>query len=953
MNIDDIDDLTEDFDQAPQAPPVQAPEESHRHALQISDFDPDDLEEVSPYQHLQETHGGLGQQALGLVEGGARGVSLGFSDYLGNQLSKVSPTFSQENRRKRIEANPGTEFLGNAAGGVGLLALTGGLSAPAEALAGTGLLGRVLGYGAEGAIFGAGNANSEYALGDDEALSGDKLRAHIGMGAALGGGLGVLSKGIEAAAPLFRKSKQLKETEGKLDARQDAKETPSFLDLPEQPGGPVIDVVAPKGRPFKSMADMKERLQTAGSEELFELPQKQIAETAAAAINPQMEFPITPLQLDSLSSEAERLRYRTQVEVPGGTHTETLQKLQAAQKYELIHILDDSIKDIAPGYKATTNARVGGNRVADALTKAVDQVKESLIPAFRQIRATPLNHTDHVSRMIDYLTNPNTSPRGNPELINMFDLTGPVISIKPKYSTIMGIDQATYNAIKQAIDALEHNPKNFKELINIRDGLKQNIDLTKKGNAESQIIQARAAMMDYIQDLIQQHDPNISVREIFKKWAKNEENIELIEQRFKARVGSEDFRSGTKGEPEEAVFRNIFKDSATTEAFKEILSQEEFNKALADHLTVLRKNATHDGFFSSKNMTKNFVKGEYAMEEAFSNRPLEYKNIADALTLMRIFPDTTPANPSGTAKTAIQYFLTNIAHKPHSFVGEAIDFTKSKVAQEIQTRELNERLLGVKDRQKKFDALKSMIDKVSTKIETGAKSVLTPKGRGGIFGGSIPIMSDKQFEEIQDRLNELSRDPEKLVDHIGDSTSSLYNAAPNVTQNINTGIMTSIAFLSSKLPQPPIQLPFSSPWKPSNQQKAQFSQYYKAIDDPLNVFKQINHGTINNNTMEALQVVHPKLLEAMRMKVLEEMNVDRAKKLPYWQKLSLAKFLGQPLDGNMTTLGIVANQLALNAPSQSKQTSAAQAQKSTLGGLKQLNLSSRTATQSRRERDDT
>jgi hypothetical protein len=103
--------------------------------------------------------------------------------------------------------------------------------------------------------------------------------------------------------------------------------------------------------------------------------------------------------------------------------------------------------------------------------------------------------------------------------------------------------------------------------------------------------------------------------------------------------------------------------------------------------------------------------------------------------------------------------------------------------------------------------------------------------------------------------------------------------------------------------------------------------------------------------MEALQAVHPALLQDMRQKVMENMDLKKAKKLPYAQKVSLAQFIGKPLDVNMTPQAIQSNQMSFTNPQLSQQNTQA-SKKSTLGGLKQLDVSERTATATQKEREN-
>lgn len=171
--------------------------------------------------------------------------------------------------------------------------------------------------------------------------------------------------------------------------------------------------------------------------------------------------------------------------------------------------------------------------------------------------------------------------------------------------------------------------------------------------------------------------------------------------------------------------------------------------------------------------------------------------------------------------------------------------------------------------------------------------------------------------------------------------------APNISQGLQNSYVTSVNFLNSKLPKPNRDMPLGYDFKPSVAQKEKFNAYFNAVHNPLIALKQIRMGTLSNETMESLQVVHPKLLEEMRSSVLANMDQAKAKKLPMKVKISLSKFLGMPLDNAMIPQVIASNQATYNmpAPQQAQQGGV----KPTLGGLKELNLSNMSKTQTYRD----
>lgn len=249
----------------------------------------------------------------------------------------------------------------------------------------------------------------------------------------------------------------------------------------------------------------------------------------------------------------------------------------------------------------------------------------------------------------------------------------------------------------------------------------------------------------------------------------------------------------------------------------------------------------------------------------------------------------------------------------------------------------------------KLRAIGEISHGVSNKISNLSKSIF---GAGATVPVGTPTISTfREHERRVARLDELSQNPQTMMDHLSKSTEAMYEAAPNISQSLHEAMITGLQFLSSKVPRPNNEMLLSHEWKPSQAQIAKFGRYYKAVDDPLSVLKEVKKGTLRNESLEALEAVHPELLSEMRQSVTESLDPKKARKLNYATKLSLARFLGEPLDTNMLPQVVAANQLALSGPSQSTQQMPKQP-RSTLGGLKQLNFANRSATELNKTDDD-
>jgi hypothetical protein len=903
--------------------------------VDISSLDPQKTPQLAE-NVAQYKYGSPAQQALAGAEAFARNFSLGASDWAEKGLAAYDPKlFGPEAIRGREEANPVTSFASGLAGGAGLIGLTGGLAAPLETgLAAKGVgatTARILGYGAEGALFGAGNIVSDTALGDHN-LNASQILMELGMSGALGAGLGLLSTRVGLGRQLAKGNKQVVQTTENA--------------LPATLENPVIE--PPKSTIPRSLSEMADAVEDAKFRGIGEeLPQKAEAMEAAERLNPELgNLGINQMQLDSLNSQDARNEFKTMLDVPG-KNGEILRNYQGAQKKELINVLNNTINSIAPGYEATSNAIEAGERAADSFTRVIEQNREALGPAFEALKNTPLDEVDHLPGVIEYLTEKSSSPYANPKLANMFDTLGDELKFKP-YTTSMGIDQATYRAVKQAVESLSENPKNFEQLRDIRKGLSQNVDVTKLGDAPSEIASAKAAMMDYMQDAIQSQEPDMAVRDIFRQWAINEQNAQFIEKKLGAEIGSGNFRSLAKGQADEQILRKIFNNSEVVNSVKEILPPEDFNKLVADYLKIKQADATDKGVFSSNKFYSQLRKNASALETAFANSPQIYQKLKDNLSLLRIFADDAPQNPSGTTKTFLQA-LAQGGVDPMAHIRNLMDFGKEKFAEQVSQAKINAALAGTKQADSKLSTIQGVLKRTKQAMDETVVSLLSGNlARGALLAGGARL-TDQEYQDLQKNLSAMTQDPNRMTDHLTTSTTHLYDAAPNITQGLTQKIAQATQFLNSKLPGPVSTFPLSPQFTPNKTQRDTFEQFYQGVNHPLDTIKKVGSGMLSNENLEALEAIHPELLDEFRAKLMSEMTPEKLRVLPYATQLGLAKLFNQPMDENMSSMGILSNQMALQAPPLSAQVSGRRQSKR---GLEKLRLNERSETQTARPKEE-
>lgn len=653
------------------------------------------------------------QQTLAGVEGALRGGSLGISDLAETKLLGINPA----EIRARRDANPWTSNLAAMGGGALTAALTGGGSLAAEGLGGGALAGAV-GLGTEGAMFGAGNALSDYALGDPD-LNAQKVMSHIGFGALMGAGFGAIF--------------------GKLGAFDTpvtstlAKEAPEIADE----AAPLMGYDTPKeAGPVKDYEDLQNRINQAQAKGLtFELPQMKVLIEAASRL-PDLELPPLPQQIEALSSKGHLDDYRITFREGDSDVARGVQNYEGGQKAELTSKTDQAIESLSPGVKPTTDEVQGGLRANEAFTEQYQEEKKALKPMFRA-----LDRIDLGPLRADIVPLMETLAEKIPSVARMFEygedgIVKSVAEFDPKW----GLSRAAYNAVKGVFESLEEGaeePASFQDLVNLRGSMDEHVNVLAQDEGAAQIRGLKGAFMDYLQNLADDHIPDLNLRDTFKRWAINEQNRRIVERAFGASVGAQDLNTMPRNAAED-ILGKIFRNSETVKAAKRLLPPQKFDELLASHLAIVRNKLTKNGVFSSNRFLNYLRQHAPELQEAFSHRPDILQRLRDLTTISTIIPDSASINPSGSAKTFMG-LMKNLSIgdlgigvlSPKVLMGiigkRAFDMLKDAHAEKSAVQQFNAGLMGKAAKQQGLQATQKLLDAVNANLDRGARSIFSRK----------------------------------------------------------------------------------------------------------------------------------------------------------------------------------------------------------------------------------
>ncbi len=927
---------------------VEAPQVDQ---VQMNQFDPKGYLEQKGIQRndtLQNEFGTPGQQALAAIEEFSSVASLGLTD-----LALEPGSQAQQNRKQRRAANPGTSLTGGMLGGAALLGMTGGLAAPVEgALLARGVGGaaaRAAAYGAEGALLSEGSLVSDAALGDPE-LNAQKVLSHLGLGIAGGAALGAASKFIESSPALYRAAKS--RVLGKSPELQSVSPEQALIDagivadpLPlskvEQaeainsaPGQiPLSEALHVEQMGDKAKGELEKGLSKLKSnhKDIVEAGKFLEAETPVGMLTSDKHIQRLDYTLTTSPSELGQQR----AEIYNQGYKSASQKVQQA-------LGEGSL--LSEAEVGTTARQI----ISDAFEESYRPIQEiyksieditPIVPIFKADRAA-------ARKKILSLTE-NKLVQGTPEakFVNTFaDGLLKVDNLEKFQNFISAMTRASKNT--------QHDLRHVYSLMReeLQDLEVASIGKFAKYAKEPEIKQA---LLEIIPTLKQ-------ARKEYKGFRDEISTVGKLIFGDKKIHGFQDFIDKIESQSVETFAERIFaKDNSSALKF--------LNEKFPEAVKVLAQ------FEKQRIITKSTTKGVFSPVKALtelSKVSKELKNIMFTPEELKVFSHGKTYfdnflenfNPSGSAVIrGYQDWFKNVTDPilhPKKMVEGVIEHigqvkTLNEIEKSIPLSETDRGFIRTQqEKASKLSALAGYVKKATDGITSGSKAIFkganSDVGRGATLG-AITHMTQKEYDKQILKIQTLAMDPNNLMEDISTNTAGLYNAAPNIAQSMYTSMINAVMFLNSRIPKGPGGMFLTPEWKPSIDQKVRFERTFNAVNSPVSILKGVKDGSLTNYELEAVQTVHPKLLSDMRQQVMNQMDQDKVRALPYGRKLSLAKFLGQPLDENMIPIAIQSNQATFNAPQRSNESVPNEGRKNPGGALKDLDLSKLTATQSRRE----
>lgn len=766
-----------------------------------------------------------------------------------------------------------------------------------------------------GAAMGFGNAVEESALGDPKALS-EKLWSNIGLGAAMGFGLGAAGGAIKGG---FKGAleKYGKIGEGTVESAAGGAPVAgsSIVDKVGAASGELSAAAKGAGYSDGERAALKESTGV-GYEGLspedqqlidysneHKLPvfdefftKNKMVKDAGVAIQNAPRNIWTSGRQDALREGVDATDKLTRDALTGtGTTTGTIDEVGNAAKKSLSDILEthkQKMNELYGALKEKLNILslgkgdiISGEKgVIEDLRSKIDKVEgvssDSSTKKFAEGIKSQLenisnldelrNYKTQISKSLEHTASPLTQ-NAKHQIVQLFEDTENA-EIKKSAAKHLATDPKYSSLAEEMLNEKSTTNKQYRELKKLLEPIARGFggrNSEFKGLAHAQEVIDSFPGEKYLQKITQSNDAEFTN-------AMNKLDPEGM------KIGSNHIKSEILRKAEEAMASPTNKKNFTQTALKEIAKLGEKQQIVVFPEHDLDKLRASEMWRSKIDKSINLYKEKESLLKEIAKKPLE----------------------------------TLLSHGANIIPGQLTGFLADHTLNSAWSPELAAKAANLYK-------MEGMINKTTNLIHKGIRNVLTNAEEYGIPTATgamklVPPKDDKEgqekavnnFKKLRESLLQFQSNPEAAIDHVNRQTSALYNHAPNTTHELQNTLSRGISFLASKLPVIPTSNALSEPYAPNNSELSKFQKYYDVVNNPVSVLNDLRANTLTPDHMEALNTVYPTIAQEMKSNLVEKLSQHMSKQnpIPYSKKLSLSLFLGSDMVNSLNQSQMASHQ---------------------------------------------
>ena len=168
------------------------------------------------------------------------------------------------------------------------------------------------------------------------------------------------------------------------------------------------------------------------------------------------------------------------------------------------------------------------------------------------------------------------------------------------------------------------------------------------------------------------------------------------------------------------------------------------------------------------------------------------------------------------------------------------------------------------------------------------------------------VASDAALEKLDRRIQQLSQNPEELLE----LNSDLDEILPELGGSLTQTAANMVGYINSQRPAPKLESVFQKEMPVPFLQQNQYKRLLRLAYNPLEIYRMIKDGTITSKDAIHFQNMYPDLHADAKERIMDNILELKNKNInvPYKLRKSLSVFVGFPLDPNLTPQAIQAAQ---------------------------------------------
>lgn len=239
-------------------------------------------------------------------------------------------------------------------------------------------------------------------------------------------------------------------------------------------------------------------------------------------------------------------------------------------------------------------------------------------------------------------------------------------------------------------------------------------------------------------------------------------------------------------------------------------------------------------------------------------------------------------------------------------------------------------------------AFKTMVDFIHS---TQRGDSLMNRATKAIFSGASKVIP----EHLMPTENEV-QSLDKKIKHIDENPSALENVGSRAGHYMpdHAIAMTSTAtrvagYLSSIRPTSIKTSPLDPEVEPNDSEKFRFNRALEIAQQPLVVMQHMRDGTLTTEDVGHLQAMYPGFYSRISQKLTDDMvsHISKGETVPYETRIGVSTLLGQPLDSSLLPQNIISNQAAFAQANQEAQSPGGGKAKPSQVGMRDMKVANR------------